>query len=630
MPEENNKEEIQESADSTGTYEAAADSNSPPELETTPLLEAIRQPIPGENRAGLDVTYDDDFQRIKSEIDRIGKVTAKVDQERAAADAKQLKKMTSKQHREMEKKRERGQAIDAKSMVGDKSGVDYPMIIDLTSRILTEKSKDLRVASYLCLALFREQGMAGMVEGLMTINILMQEYWDDLFPVKERMAVRKGAFDFLAYRLTEALEGTTIHTNDRSYLESSRALLAGLQKDLEVKIPDNPPSLFSLKKLVDDCLEKAIKSAHIESTPSDLKEEPDVTQLSSPAESMDTEVRSQQDAFDEIKKAALYLRVHDQKGVMSYRLLRIMRWDALITEPLNENGKTKIEPPPVQRRDYLLSLMQEGQWDKLLEEAEVSFTQPPFHFWFDLQRLTDAAMEALDGFHTVRMAVIGELAIFLRRLPGLPKLTFMDETPFADLETRDWIEETVMPVLEESESSASGFAPVADDELARRFDDAKSVLSREGLADAIAFLQDGAKLDLSRKTRFYQRLYMAMLCMRGNQPKMARPLLEELDREIEKYSIDEWEPSLALQVWTNLQKCHKLLSEDSSIQSEQQNKENAATVFDKICRLDVQHALAITDAKSKNPRTIHKRQTKKTSNEEGKETEEDNRAGEEN
>jgi hypothetical protein len=114
---------------------------------------------------------------------------------------------------------------------------------------------------------------------------------------------------------------------------------------------------------------------------------------------------------------------------------------------------------------------------------------------------------------------------------------------------------------------------------------------------------------------------MAMLCMRGNQPNMARSLLEELDKEIEEFSIDKWEPSLALKVWTNLQKCHKLLSVGSSIPNKQQFQESASDIFDKICRLDVRHALAIDGSKSKKPIANDAKQTKKTVTEEGKKAE---------
>ena len=49
-----------------------------------PSVEAARRPIPGSNPCGQDVSYDDDYLAIKAEIDKLGIVGGRVDQERAA------------------------------------------------------------------------------------------------------------------------------------------------------------------------------------------------------------------------------------------------------------------------------------------------------------------------------------------------------------------------------------------------------------------------------------------------------------------------------------------------------------------------------------------------------------------
>ena len=95
----------------------------------SPLVEAVRRPIPGEKPCGVDVTYNDDFLKLKAEIDKIGTVSAKVDQEKAVADAKQLKGLTGKQLREQDKLREKGDASESKGFVSEAGGFNYYMII---------------------------------------------------------------------------------------------------------------------------------------------------------------------------------------------------------------------------------------------------------------------------------------------------------------------------------------------------------------------------------------------------------------------------------------------------------------------------------------------------------------------
>jgi type VI secretion system protein VasJ len=257
----------------------------------------------------------------------------------------------------------------------------------------------------------------------------------------------------------------------------------------------------------------------------------------------------------------------------------------------------------VQRRNYFTGLQQSGQWDKLLDEGEVTFAQPPFHLWLDLQRLIVAAMDALGSdFQNARMAILQELAILLQRVSKLSSLTFSDGTRFADPATQSWIEETVLPVLG---GEAGGMGPglvAGDGELAGQFDEAKKILSKGDLAGAVAYLQNGALPDTSRKARFRRRLYVATLCMRGNQPKLARPLLEDLSEEIEKFALAEWEPPLALEVWTNLKQCYESLVAAAPPAGKQLLQENAEHVFEKMCRVNVSYALATTGTKPKTKR----------------------------
>jgi hypothetical protein len=79
---------------------------------------------------------------------------------------------------------------------------------------------------------------------------------------------------------------------------------------------------------------------------------------------------------------------------------------------------------------------------------------------------------------------------------------------------------------------------------------------------------------------------------------MARPLLEQLDEEIERFSLDQWEPSLCVQVWRHLRRCYEELSptQGQGVLPEQGSngfyKEKADRVFEKLCRLDIRAAMS--------------------------------------
>ena len=94
------------------------------------------------------------------------------------------------------------------------------------------------------------------------------------------------------------------------------------------------------------------------------------------------------------------------------------------------------------------------------------------------------------------------------------------------------------------------------------------------------------------RRRFEQRLYMANLCMRGRQPAIARPLLEILGEEVAVFSLETWDPEIALEVWTQLRKCYSLLSDDPNSLNQQALRDKSDRMTEKICRLDLRFSLA--------------------------------------
>jgi type VI secretion system protein VasJ len=193
-------------------------------------------------------------------------------------------------------------------------------------------------------------------------------------------------------------------------------------------------------------------------------------------------------------------------------------------------------------------------------------------------------------YQAAKEAVLVETALFLKRVPELTRLTFMEGMPFADPATQFWIEQAIAPVLAAGDGDGGG---VDDKVLADQYDEAKKLFSEGKLAEALGVLQDGAKQDGSPRSRFQRRYYMALLCMQGNQPLIACSMLEGLDQEIEQYALDHWEPHRALEVWTQLHRCYSLLKGKEEI-AQEGLADRARRVLAKISQIDVTHALKAT------------------------------------
>jgi type VI secretion system protein ImpA len=69
-----------------------------------------------------------------------------------------------------------------------------------------------------------------------------------------------------------------------------------------------------------------------------------------------------------------------------------------------------------------------------------------------------------------------------------------------------------------------------------------AVLARQGrFAEAMALLDSARQTSRSRRDRFLFQLQLAELCVDAKRPRVALPLLEELETEIEERKLEEWE-----------------------------------------------------------------------------------------
>jgi type VI secretion system protein VasJ len=488
-------------------------------------------------------------------------------------------------------------------VVKQSAGPDYQLIRQTASRVLSEKSKDIRVASYLCFALWQQESFAGLAEGLSAIEILVRDFWEGLFPGKNRPGARKGALEFLTAKLDDSVAYAQVREADRTPLERARDTLKGLQQQFSEKMPESPPSLLGLSQAVEKCLNRVPKPASAAppaaASPAGQLQSRPAGEPGPAGAAPQGDLRTAQDATALVKQAAKFFRDQNPKSPTSYRLLRSLRWDPILALPPHENGKTKLEAPPVQRRNFLAGLRESKNWSALLEECEVSLGQPAFHLWLDMQHFTVIALEALGpDYSAVRAAVMSELALLVQRVPKLTSLSFADGTRFADPATSAWIDDTVL-------SAAGSVGPTVpasiltamDAELEKQLAGAKQIFDTGNLAGAISMLA-APRAESSRKSRFRRKLAIATFCMRGGQPAIARPLFEELEQDIERFSIHEWEPSLALETWTALYRCYEVLATSPATPNKQIIVQRGENVFERICRLDIGYALASAGVKS--------------------------------
>jgi len=549
MPDQNSQTPSEPpESDSEDATEASAD-------DLSPFLESVKAPIGEENPAGESVTYDEDFQALKTEIENIGSVS--------------------------------GQA-------------DYERIVELARTILTEKSKDLRAAGYLVIGEARANGAEQMAEAVRALRLLIDEYWEDLYPAKRRMRGRGSALQFVSDRLSDWVSSTDFEQPDRAAMVAARDALQEIQDFGLQEMGEHAPSLSGLLNELDDVIDSLPEpEPEPEELPSESPEaaepEPDEEGATSPeSPSAPTDLASESDASTAVIQAATFLREEDPSDPIPYRLLRAVQWGVLREAPPDDGGETRLQSPREQRRTYLSGLLENGEYETLVREGESSFQGATFHFWLDLQRLVASALDALGApYEAARDAVVFDVARLVRRLPSLPSLAFNDGTPFASPLTVDWIETQVQPMLEGDDQETGATGSDGQMPVKKQYEEARQRLSGGDLDEALSLMKEGAAEDRSEKEAFHRRLYMATLCLKGGQPAVARPLLDELDADVERHALDAWNPALAIEVWTSRCRCYDALAQAAPTEEKDALLAEANAAFEKICQVDASSAVEL-------------------------------------
>jgi len=119
------------------------------------LTELGKQPIRPDQPAGNDVRYDPQYEELQAEVDKFSSPSAS-------------------------------------------GAVDWDKVVKLSSDILSQKSKDLLVASYLAIALIQTKKFEGVEIGSRIYRDLVEGHWEALFPTKARMRGRVAAIEWWA------------------------------------------------------------------------------------------------------------------------------------------------------------------------------------------------------------------------------------------------------------------------------------------------------------------------------------------------------------------------------------------------------------------------------------------------
>lgn len=463
-------------------------------------------PISPEKPVGEDLTYHDNFQEIKEEVAKL-------------------------------------------------SGIDYPLIINVSETIIKQSSKDIRVVTYYCLARLQTDGASGFADGLELLAGLLDKFGLALYP--SRSNIRKNAIEWLASaKFTDALSKLLpISEENLTRIIAALNLIDECNKKLfNSEDPSQQSSIPDLDALI-RFFANSVKQPQL--TPQVAVSQPTVSEqertlVSIPKED-DITIRSQRDLLEQARRMAAYLREKPSGYLAAGRLLRALRWDTIDQlPPMDHRGKTRLPSPRAELRQNINRLIIQQQWDELFERVEAAFMEGANHFWFDLQRAAVLALQKKgDYFQRWSEIFLTDVGLFLERLPGIERLTFDNGIPFADDETLHWIATQAKIHHLDEETSLVPIAVSGDNDWNEIEKQALELAQSDGLEKAFVWLQNLPMIRLP-KQNFLLQYTQARIAEQSGKTDIAYKLLMGLDKKQRDLSLFEWEPTLIFDVKQHL------------------------------------------------------------------------------
>lgn len=476
--------------------------------------------------------------------------------------------------------------------------LDYELIEEKSHALIKEKSKDIRVLSFLSFAYLRNESWESFSDIFDGLAQLAEQNYEALFP--ERPRAKQMAFKWLSEQRYIDILGTKKPT-EGVYDHTKRLVdsLAKIKTILEEKFPEESPFPSLLLKAAQKW-EKATKPKP-KPEPAAPAAQPTSpggpgTPTGAPAvqQAAPAPMETPKDAQSEGRKIALFLIENEPDKPMGYRLIRSLRWDLIEKAPPAEGGKTRIEPPTAERKAFLQNLIAKEEWKQALLTAEKAFSSGPTHYCLDLQRISATACKNLGkSYDAIHDAICSETALLLKRIPEIQELSYSDGSPFCDEATRDWIDSDVSAVLSSSDGTVSRRKSVKDDPLKEEKKEINALVSKGKTDDAIEILQEKIQETGSERINFKRSLILCNLLFSVKHADIALAILESLHEKIDKYNLDKWEPDLAIETWTLIIKAYKIVgsSKSQNIQVALQEKQNI--ILNRLSCLDPKSALKL-------------------------------------
>lgn len=474
--------------------------------------------------------------------------------------------------------------------------VDWQLVGDLAQNVLEKLSKDYLVTAWLAVAWTQTRGIAGFYDGVELLRGMLEQFWQNGYPELKRLRGRRNALQWWQDKCVEWFNVALIPAVQKSMFDTLLSNLNQIDSTLSDLDPECPPfrELLGLVQRLDTISDPipapdpspeevlspdengTVKAPSIqESLPESSEPDSDSAALSSNAKQLekgpaipltttgplgDPELRSIDDIPRALSPVSAYLdqmaasiKQIDPYNPLFIKLSRFAARASILALPPAQGARTRIPAPNTLAFEAVIDAKNPAG---IVDFCESRLNENPF--WLDLE------MQAANAYASIgkptlglRQAQIDEVLGFIDRLPGVEQLQFDDGTPFASAKTKTWIEACRL------QRGGTGTTDLF--ESTRR--SAMELSGNGEIAGAMTVYQDFISNTRSKRDQFRARLALVTLLIESKERVDVMPFLKPLLDEVELRALSEWEPEMALDVWS-----HKLRAvHDDLDQARQEN-----------------------------------------------------------
>ena len=466
-----------------------------------------------------------------------------------------------------------------------RESVDWDKLIKESISLLSKKTKDIEIACYLTIALFKQYRYEGFLAGVTVFTGIINTFSDLYFPVgkteKKTSKLRKIVVNSFSKRNSEYLNSNAneakVTSEDTEEIHQIWNQLQVLKPLIEtISVP--PPSINELLNIIGEACQKYPMPEDNESEYNDIEEEKTAIEDEDSSSTQKTSKDKQKSTTQKTKPAsqvqqatkgkltidinkydilltsiANQLRIKNPKSPVPYRIKRLALWDTKEKTPEAKNGQTNLAF--TREMSALESLISDNDvTPEKIERLEANVDI--MLWWLDLQRGIVQSMEQLgNDYKSPAVAIRQEIKYLIKRFPELPELKFKNGKEFADSKTRMWLEEIA------SEDGGSEFdfpSYLIDQQLKDDIKAAEMLANEDKTQQALSVIQEGLSASTGTKDVFCRKMAAGRFCLNHQRIREAQIIFEHLFQQSKMFHLSKWDPLLFLELCQNFHKSIKL------------------------------------------------------------------------